>query len=152
MRSRPSSTSSRTFEKNLGTNLFYFAKFEWPRREKSRDETIWDKKKLLLYEQTKIFKQIQNLFTSLVKVCVIIFFWMELSILKVTKMRSDSWSGGIGNSKGRLGGLTESSLDPFRVIKIKSETICFCKIAWETLFQKPTFQYIEQGEIINRAE
>ena len=82
----------------------------------------------------------------------VVFEKVEFIIQKVTKRRSDSWSGGIGNSKGRLGGLTESSLDRFRVIKIKSETICFCKIAWVTLFQKPTFQYIEQGEIINRAE
>ena len=93
-----------------------------------------------------------DVISSLLKKFIFVFVQMEYQIQKVTKMRSDSWSGGIGNSKGGLGGLTEASLDPYRVFEIKSGTICFCKIDWEALFQNPTFQYIEQGEIINRVE
>ena len=77
---------------------------------------------------------------------------MEFLILKDTKVHFDFCSGGIGNEMGGQECSTSTSSGPYRVFKIKSGTICFCEIASEALFQIPTFQYIEQGEIINRVE
>ena len=93
-----------------------------------------------------------DVISSLLKMFIFVFVQVEYQIQKVKKMRSDFWSGLMGNSKGGQGGLTEASLNPYRVFGIKSGTICLCKIVWEALFQNPTFQYIEQGEIINRVE